>query len=329
MLDVDALLAAIPGALPCGPYVEYEPVTELERMAAGRSEQRLGDTVVPAEEPDWFAVRDRAEELFRQTKDLRVAVLLTRALVRTEQIAGLAAGLAVVHGLLARYWDSVNPPLDSGEGDDPGLRINALAALGHNEGLVRDVRNALLANGPLGRVTVREALVALGKRQPLPGEAVRSLPEITAALSAAAAKDPDSGAAVRAGIEHLQGIQRLLLGKEDPRAVLDVTALADMLKSVAPLCGSAGGVAPGDLPKVEPAAAPPPGVPGEIRSREDAIRQLETICSFFERTEPGNPAPLFIRRAQRLLNKSFVDIIRELAPDSLNRIEDIAGIKKT
>jgi type VI secretion system protein ImpA len=68
-------------------------------------------------------------------------------------------------------------------------------------------------------------------------------------------------------------------------------------------------------------------VPGEIRSREDAVRMLEKICEFIERTEPANPAPLFIRRGQRLMTKNFVEILQELAPESLNQLKQITGIE--
>ena len=58
---------------------------------------------------------------------------------------------------------------------------------------------------------------------------------------------------------------------------------------------------------------------------------LEKICEFIEKTEPANPAPLFIRRGQRLMTKNFVEIMQELAPDSLNQIKQITGLepKKT
>lgn len=77
--------------------------------------------------------------------------------------------------------------------------------------------------------------------------------------------------------------------------------------------------------------SPVPAIPGEIHSREDVVRMLEKICEFIERTEPANPAPLFIRRGQRLMTKNFVEIIQDLAPDSLNQIKQITGFepKKT
>jgi type VI secretion system protein ImpA len=36
---------------------------------------------------------------------------------------------------------------------------------------------------------------------------------------------------------------------------------------------------------------------------------------------------LLIRRAQRLINKSFVEIMQDLAPDSLSQIRNIAGLR--
>ena len=64
---------------------------------------------------------------------------------------------------------------------------------------------------------------------------------------------------------------------------------------------------------------------GAIRSRSDAVRELERICGWIEQNEPSNPAPLLIRRAQRLMDKSFLDIIRDLAPDGLVQVERLAG----
>jgi len=62
-----------------------------------------------------------------------------------------------------------------------------------------------------------------------------------------------------------------------------------------------------------------------VRSRDDAIAQLLAVAAFVEKTEPTNPAPLLIRRAARLMRMGFIDILRELSPDSLSQIENIVG----
>ena len=64
---------------------------------------------------------------------------------------------------------------------------------------------------------------------------------------------------------------------------------------------------------------------GAIQSRADAVRELERVCDWLERHEPSNPAPLLIRRAQRLMNMSFIDIIRDMASNGLEQVELVAG----
>jgi type VI secretion system protein ImpA len=44
-----------------------------------------------------------------------------------------------------------------------------------------------------------------------------------------------------------------------------------------------------------------------------------------EQHEPSNPAPLLIRRAQRLVQMNFLEIVKDLMPDSLSTIEKLAG----
>ena len=64
---------------------------------------------------------------------------------------------------------------------------------------------------------------------------------------------------------------------------------------------------------------------GEIRTRQDALRQLDKVIDFLQRTEPGNPAPLLIQRAKRLVGVSFMEIMADLAPDAVGTIETITG----
>lgn len=338
MVDVDVLLAETAEAPPCGEDLgdNYDPQFEaLERLARGKGEQRLGDKLIPAEGPDWPEVRQQAESLLARSKDLRVALLLTRALVRTEGMPGLRDGLELIRGMLERYWDAVHPRL---EGEDARMRMNTLTALADREALVLDVRDTLLVRGgPLGKVSVRDVLVAQGKLKAAAGDGEPNQAQINGAIAAAAAQDRGAFDAVQACVAQIGAIQALLVEQVGAGQAPDLKPMSDTLKYLAMACdgalgqagGSAGASDAGGAPAGMAAAAAAIAMPGEIRSRDDAMRLLDTICLFFERTEPGNPAPLLIRRAQRLMNKSFVEIIEDLAPDSLKRINEIAGIGKS
>jgi type VI secretion system protein ImpA len=65
----------------------------------------------------------------------------------------------------------------------------------------------------------------------------------------------------------------------------------------------------------------------QISSREDVLRALDRLCDYYECYEPSSPVPLLLKRARRLATGSFVDIVRDLAPDALSQIQQICGIE--
>ncbi|MGL5001458.1 MAG: ImpA family type VI secretion system protein, partial [Casimicrobium sp.] len=67
------------------------------------------------------------------------------------------------------------------------------------------------------------------------------------------------------------------------------------------------------------------GVPGRLASRADAIRALDAVCAYFEQHEPSSPVPMFLNRAKKLTGMRFVDIIRDMSPESMNTIDLIVG----
>jgi len=86
--------------------------------------------------------------------------------------------------------------------------------------------------------------------------------------------------------------------------------------------GDGAGDADGDAPRRGGGRS----LSGSIESRNDALRAIDMVCEYLERTEPTNPAQLLLRRARKLVNKNFVELVRELAPESLNEVARVMGI---
>ncbi len=63
----------------------------------------------------------------------------------------------------------------------------------------------------------------------------------------------------------------------------------------------------------------------EVTSRADALRLLDLACQYYRRHEPSSPLPLLVERAQRLAEKNFLDILRDLAPDGVMQAQTIIG----
>lgn len=342
-IDVAALLQPVPGDDPCGENLEYDAAFgELERAAQGKPEQQYGDTVIPAEEPDWSAVKKQAEALLGRSKDLRAAVYLARALVRTDGLAGLAEGLALVQGLLERYWEGLHPRLDPEDDNDPTLRVNCLASLRDPEATLRAVREApLVASPALGRYSLRDVQAATGLLALAPGAAPPPDPGVVEAAFRGCELGAlqETARVLERCIEGVTGIETLVTGRVGAAQAPDLGDLRELLRSGARVVdealgkrGASGGAAAGAGSAAEGApagaAAQPvaaPAASGQIASREEVVRVLDRVCEYFARVEPSSPVPLLLRRAQRLVSKSFLEIVRDLAPDGVAQVEAIRG----
>jgi type VI secretion system protein ImpA len=325
---------AIDEQLPCGDDLEYDvDFLALGQVVQGKAEQQYGDTVIPAEEPDWREAERLGEALLKRTKDIRVCVLLIRAYVRNTGLVGLADGLQALLGLLERYWEQVHPLLVIDGDYDPFVRGNALGGLADLAGLVKDIRFAVLTKSAIGTVLVKDAEAALDSNQS--GDLTYGRDQL-AAIYADTSEQP-SMVALLAADETFKAIVKLceerLGGEYSPDLSLLSLLLSSVARSVRSSAASemeiaqdeAGESTGGDAQVNHQKSGT--GI-GEIRSREDALRVLDTVCKYIEKTEPTNPAPLLIKRAQRLMSLGFLDIIKELAPDGMGQIEVITGIRR-
>lgn len=332
-LDLESLLAPLDEAEPAGPDLVYDPeFTELEQAGAGKPERQYGDKVYPAEPTDWVAVREHAMALSARTRDLRVALWLARCGARMDGLGGFSQGLQLVHGLMSRLWDSVHPQLDSSDNNDPTMRLNALAPFSASDAALADLRAASIA--PVrGSLTMRHLELGLGKADAGSDETTPTEAGVLEALAALLREH--AGLAELAQTTHDTAVQisALLEERVGSAAAPDLTPLLKLLAMLKDAVARVGGTTeagaapePGDASNDALGVAGASGVAtGAIRTRSDAVRELERICTWIEQNEPSNPAPLLIRRAQRLMDKSFLDIIRDLAPDGLVQVERLAG----
>lgn len=332
---VDALQAPISEASPCGDDLEYDPAfTALESAAQGKPEQQFGDTVIPAVDPEWRTVAQEAEALLRRTKDARPAVLLLRASTRMQGVAGFVMGLRLLTGLLDRYWDGIHPKLDADDDNDPTMRLNALAPLTDEGMVLRDLYDASIGTARgIGAIRVRDIAIAHNALAPAGAEASYSAAQIQGALEAIHGETPGflpTLMEVPALVSRLQALIVERTGRADSIDLSPLRAIGNVLsKASAAVAGPAlqaeadAEAADGAAPAT--AAAARAAAPGEIRSRQDALQTLDRVILYLQQTEPGNPAPLLIARAKKLIGVSFFEIMADLAPNALDTIETVTG----
>ncbi len=354
MIDIDALSRPIDDNEPAGPDLEYSGVAELERFAAGTpgtidpSTQEL----VGAEEPNWRKVAEMATGLMGKTKDLRVAAWLTRAELANRGLPGLADGMKLIATLVENFWETLYPMLDRDEGDDPIERLNVLANLSPDpaqaygsastEALLRTLRGTVIVESrEVGRFTVRDLDYVLGRMQPPAGQTAPA-----AGLLAAAWKTGDATAnqekrdGIAIGLASGQAIVKLFADHSGQRPSLDLLMqtmrrvgdfYAEQDAETAAAAAAAAGIDDdGDEGSDELGGSGGSGGKsprsGGLASRADAVRILQQVATFLRKTEPSSPAPMFVDRAIKMLQLDFASIVKELMPDSQERIEMLGGI---
>lgn len=125
VLDVEALLAPVPGENPAGADLRHAGLYD-EILEARRADDGLGqgDWVRETKESDWGKVAALAEEaLARRTKDIKVCAWMAEAHVKLNGFAGLRDCLRVMRGLHEGFWEGLYPDK---EDDDLEARANAV-----------------------------------------------------------------------------------------------------------------------------------------------------------------------------------------------------------
>jgi type VI secretion system protein ImpA len=338
MIVAEELLKPISDEWPCGEDLSYDAsLQELETMARGKQETQFA----AAEPPDWKKLRSSCLEVFARSKDLRIAMTLAVASLELDGLPGFRECLALVKGLLETYWAAVYPQLDPADDNDPLQRMNIVATLATPVGTYGDplrilerLRAIPLCNSvQMGRYNFAEILRAesgvategdkpavstaqieaafrdsnpeeLGERYKILGDCVTLVQEIDESITrtVGAANAPDLSP-LSGDLAAMQSrVARYI--KKTEAAVGDVTGAS----------GQPGQVAF--------------SLEGEIRSRDDVLRLLQKICHYYDRVEPSSPVPLMLKRAARLAEMDFMQIIQDLSPDAVTQIRTITGEKE-
>jgi type VI secretion system protein ImpA len=349
-LDVAAWLDPVSDDSPAGPNLEFDAeFNALDRAAQGKVEQQYGDTIIPAEEPDWTDVEAQALELLQRSRDLRVLGHLAVAKLHLGGLGDYTEVLTLGRHLIETRWDEIHPQLDPEDDNDPTLRANALLRLAHGGLVLKYLRDMPLANSSrLGHCSWRDVAIASGAvpsddPNKVTDSVIRSIfqdsnPERLTMLrqtAETAAQEADAIVATfdqRAGpgtSPDLSELTKLLrqiaqaIQRHMPQATLaetdTATAMAQPTADSAPGAYAVAGTA-AQRPAAITAAALT-----EITTRADALRLLDLATQYYQRYEPSSPLPMLIERARSLADKNFLDIVRDLAPDGLAQVQIVVG----
>jgi type VI secretion system protein ImpA len=331
---LSAFFAPVSADAPSGDNLEYSAdFMALEAALRGTPEVEIGATRTPAVPPEWQVVWERALALSARTRDLRVVMALTRAALNVRGVAGLAQTLALLAHLVAHQWETIHPQLEAEDDFDPTLRINVLSALVEPSQLLREVRTAPLVQvRTLGSFSLRDIEQAReqGRSSDEAAGEIASMAMIDAAFAATSQDDlAVTGAVLEDAVVSVRAIEEQLALHVGVGMSLDLAPLSTVLGQAA---GAVAGYVRGPLAEAGDATAvlhhahpqrPNDGVAG----RADVVRMLDLLCSYYIEHEPASPVPLLLQRARRLVDKTFVELLQDLAPDGLGQLSKASGVQ--
>lgn len=370
MLDLAPWLTPIDGANPSGEDLRNDPrFHEIERLMQPRIDvvrdernNPVSQTKVPV---DWADILDRAEALRAHGRDLRLLVIVARAMGNERGPEGLSAGLTLIARTLEEHWDTLHPELRAAATPrDAALRrINALLQLQNpDDGLLGDLRTgaAFVARG-LGPVTGQDlergtldSRTVLNETAPGMNERERAafvaehdqlVNRVRASCAALADQSPTELASLadglRAATAALDAIEAALAAKVGGQVLLPdlrktITRMLATLERAqapaadpdpAPAAAPAAAVLGGAAPAVLGSPPPPAAAPaGRLATRQEVMACLDQIIEFYDRTEPASPIPFLARRMRRMVPMDFLELMEDLAPSGLKEFRSLAGL---
>jgi type VI secretion system protein ImpA len=324
--EIESLLEPSSAEAPCGADLEDT------QLLAGFDTYRLFGSDIPlAADTDWRGIRDKSLAALAQSHDLRLLAHLAAALVRIEGLNTFCRVITVADRWLGEHWDQVFPRID----EDAILRRNALNSFADRMAIVDAVRRStLVSHRQLGSFSLRDLELATGQLTPTEADVkAPSSAQIRATLAGTPTADLVAlSGALQAGMGSLRNIVATMQTHGGFESAPDFDGLLRPLSRIDKLLtehipGAAANEPTTQAAGSEDTPAMSTGSVTDIKSRQDAIRALDAVSAFFRSHEPSSPVPLFLERAKRLVSKTFMEVLEDIAPDSVSHAKLIGGIK--
>lgn len=320
-LDITALVAPLSEETPSGPDLSYD---NLRVDIDGKFERPISDDGGESD-IDWGKVNTQILELAAKTRDIGLPVYLIRSAALSRRFDLLVDAAQWLAQLLEERWADVHPQLDEYGFIGRKAPCESLTRIGDFLGPLGKV--PLIEHARFGRFTFsdierfaekgasaegygafRAAIGVLDAEQITAiverFDALRqSFRRVDAVLTANA--EGDTATNFKSTHEKLDGYRKAL------SAVFPSDADAENPDAAVP--DNADEAASGDVSQFAVASAAA-AFSGAIRNREDVVRAIDAICTYYRAIEPGSPVPFLLQRAREWIGLDFMTVLEDLVP---------------
>ena len=358
VIDLDALLAPISEENPGGDSLRYSGIyDEIAEARRADIDVAQGEWQTELKTADYRKVVDVAvNALTTLSKDLQIAAWLSEALIKMHGFAGLRDSLKLMTGLHENFWDGAFPVV---EDNDQEGRANAVSWLESNAAQsVRDV--AITAGAGLSFNDWQDA-----KRFEMPANfdslddaAKERWNDLRAQAERENRTTGDKWKAAVAGTrrafceqmqftfdearEAIEGLNSVIEAKYERNQMPGLSGLKKSLDEVGgqikkilekkrleepdPVDAEESN---GGWSDEEDSGSGSTGIgSGPIKGRPEALRRLEEVAAFFQKTEPHSPVSYLVQRAVKWGNMPLESWLQEVIKDDnvLGQLRETLGL---
>lgn len=319
----------ISAELPCGPDPDVDPEAQnFLSVAEGQlpaSYRTFNKKAFEAKQ-----TLSTLREYLQTSRDLRYLILAAKYHVLSDDLPGFADAIAATNALLSAQWDHCHPTEAAGGME---LRSAFLKSLDDLPTVVLPLQNATLINDKrLGALSMRAILVGEKKLPARDGETVVDPSGIKDAFLRFEPLQQlvDLQTNLQTILASLDGLRQLFIDKADHQTAPQFEQLPELVRSIRLYVGDIVATRQPDIAQTEltggesreesvATAAPPPSGPLDVASVKEASNALAAILAYYANYEPSSLARLLIKQAHLLVGKSFIEVMKILAPGLVDK----------
>lgn len=262
-----------------------------------------------------------------KSRDLRYLILAAKYHILSDDLPGFIDAVAATSALLGAQWDHCHPTQAAGGAE---LRSAFLTSFDDLPTVVLPLQSATLINDKrLGALSMRSILVGEGK---LPAREGETVIESSGIRDAFLRFEPlqqlvDLTANLDTVLTSLESLRQLFIDKAGHEAAPQFERLPDLVRGIRAYVGGIVTIREPSLAPAQPAqtenrqespeTAAAPLVPlatSDVASVKEASNALAAILTYYAGREPSSLARLLLKQAHQLVGKSFVEVMKILAP---------------
>jgi type VI secretion system ImpA family protein len=272
---------------------------------------------------EWASRAEELEQRLQETKDIWLAVYLARAGANARDLDAALLGVEALAGICELYWEEAHPRVSEFGVED---RVNACNELAKASNFLSPLLSSPAVRLPQAAVQTLQAFEDLrakddaGTRQ--------SMRQSLAQAGSTEFLDPFSKLRqIEAALRRIEALFDNKAAEQGPsfrdlcRALSDLAGFADVLAGQAQQATGLLVVQQQSSTGVVISGHNGSARGGMINSREDVIQALDAIGGYYERVEPGSPIRMLLGRMKAWVNKDFLELMADIAPDKYSEMK--------